>query len=95
MDASSIKNTETVKYAANQIGVTVSRLRQWIRAYWERSPEGRAKPTGTECKAIKIESEMFPTGYAWKVPIDEIQRLKTTPRTGAGRPRIGQRKRSA
>lgn len=79
----------SVKKAAELIGVTSSRLRQMIRAYYERCPSGKCKPTATECVAVKVEDDVFPAGHAWKVPMNEINRLKNAvpdPANG-GRPR--------
>lgn len=83
-----IDGTESVKDAANLIGVTDGRLRQLIRNFYERCPTGKGKPKENECRALKIESPMFPAGHAWQVPRDEINRLKNAPRNG-GRPRVG------
>ena len=64
----------TVAQAAREIGITPGRLLQMIRA--------------GECEADKFESEMFPAGYAYEVPIKEIDRLSNV-KHSRGRPRTG------
>lgn len=87
-----IKGTITVKRAAELIGITDSRLRQMIRAYSVRCPHGRGTPLAGECKAIKVESEMFPSGHAWQVPPEEVRRLKNASlNEHGGRPRTSER----
>ena len=91
MDVSIIKGTVTVKKAAELIGISSSRLRQMIRKYEVRCPSGTSKPLPDECKAIKVESEMFPAGHAWQVPPKEINRLKNTSlNSHGGRPRTSE-----
>jgi hypothetical protein len=89
-----VNNALPVKQAAEEIGCTASHLRKMIRDYFTRSPMGRAQPTATECKAIKVVSSLFPQGHAYHVPLDEISRLRTTVATG-GRPRGGKKSDSA
>ena len=84
-----IDNTKSVKRAAELIGVTDRTLRGWITNFFERCPTGRGKPGRNECRAIKKEEDIFPAGYAYFVPDDEIERLKSAPQTGGGRPRLG------
>lgn len=83
-----IKGTKSVKDAAAEIGVTGRTLRQWISNFFERCPSGRGKPGANECRADKIEDEVFPAGYVYQIPLEEIERLRSLPQTGPGRPRL-------
>lgn len=88
MTVSILKGTKNVKQAAEMIGVTDRCLRNWIKNFYERCPGGRGTPGNCECKAEKIEDEMFPAGYIWQVPLEEIIRLRDAERSGPGRPRL-------
>lgn len=86
-----IKGTKSVKDAAQELGVTPRTLRRWIEAYFQRCPSGRGKPQSNECKAEKVEDSMFPNGFVYQVPVEEIQRLIDVPREiGPGRPRLSE-----
>jgi excisionase family DNA binding protein len=56
------KNMLTTQEAARELGVTDARIRQMII-------EGA-------CKAEKYEGEIFPAGYIWLVPQQEINRIR-------------------
>jgi hypothetical protein len=86
MAMSVVNDAFSVRDAARMIGCSAGHLRKMIRDYFERSPAGKAKPKATECRAIKVESSLFPRGHAYHVPQSEIDRLLTTAATG-GRPR--------
>lgn len=86
-----VTGTMSVKDAAESIGVRDRSLRRWINNFYERCPTGRGKPGKNECKAIKVEDEIFAAGFVWQVPSEEIERLKCTEVSGPGRPRIGKR----
>lgn len=88
MSVSIIKGTKSVKDAAATIGVTDRTLRQWITNYFERCPSGRGQPGQNECRAEKIEDHVFPAGYVYQIPVEEIERLRSLPQTGPGRPRL-------
>lgn len=90
MSVSIIKGTKSVKDAAAEIGVTGRTLRQWITNYYERCPGGKGKPGPNECRAEKKEDPVFPAGYIYQVPLEEIDRLRALPQTGPGRPRLSQ-----
>jgi transposase-like protein len=90
MSVSIIKGTKSVKEAAAEIGVTDRTLRQWIANFIDRCPSGRGKPRNNECRAEKVEDLMFPAGYVYQVPVDEVERLRSLPQTGPGRPRLSQ-----
>lgn len=78
----------TVREAAQLTGLTAGRLRQMIRAYYHRSPSGRAKPLAGECRAEKVPSRWLAIGYAWVIPRSEVERIASTT-SKVGRPRGG------
>ncbi len=84
-----VTGTLSVKDAAEAIGVTRRSLRRWINNYRLRCPTGRGKPGRNECKAVKVEDEIFAAGFVWQIPADEVERLKCAEVSGPGRPRIG------
>ena len=85
-----VDGTKSVKDAAAIIGVTDRSLRRWINNFYERGPSGKGKPQGFECTAVKVEADIFPAGFVWQVPADEIERLRGQEKTGAGRPRLSE-----
>lgn len=86
-----IKGTKSVREAADEIGVTRQTLRRWIEAYAKRCPTGRGKPKDNECKAGRVEDPMFPNGFVYQVPVSEIDRLRSAPKSyGPGRPRLSE-----
>ena len=86
-----VSGTLSVKDAADAIGVRDRSLRRWINNFYERCPGGRGKPGKNECKAVKVEDEIFAAGFIWQVPAEEVERLKGIEVKGPGRPRIGTR----
>lgn len=89
MSVSIVTGTLSVKDAANEIGVTHRSLRRWINNFVERCPTGRGKPGKNECRAVKVEDDIFAAGFIWQVPSEEVERLKGIKVSGPGRPRIG------
>ncbi len=89
-EALAIKGMYGMKEAAELIGVTSRRLRQMCVAYHTRCPTARCKPLDNECKGVREETDLVPLGYVWRVPIEEINRIKLIPPSKAGgRPRSG------
>lgn len=84
-----VSGTKSVKEAAEEIGVTHRSLRRWINNFYERCPTGKGKPGKNECKAVKVEDEIFAAGFIWQIPAEEVERLKSIDVSGPGRPRIG------
>jgi hypothetical protein len=90
MSMSITSGTKSVKDAAAEIGVTRQCLCRWIKAFYLRCPTGRGKPGRNECRAEKLEDDIFPAGFVWEVPAEEIKRLRGEPKSdGRGRPRGG------
>lgn len=84
-----VTGTLSVKNAADAIGIRDRSLRRWINNYIRRCPTGRGKPGKSECRAVKVEGDIFAAGFIWQVPSEEVERLKGIEVSGPGRPRIG------
>lgn len=90
MNVAIVDGMYSVKDAAAVIGVTDRSLRRWINNYYHRCPTGRGKPRNDECKAAKVEDDIFAAGFVWQVPPEEVDRLRMVDIDGnPGRPRIG------